>query len=719
MKQAKAITANLLFALQILLLFLLLFEQQVELPFWLQPLGRMHPMLLHLPIGFLVLLAILPVLKKEIQPDAFYTIQSFLLYLAALTATVTAVMGLFLAQEAGYESDLVNWHKWFGVGVSFLTYGLLLWRDQFPKQNTVFNIAAGVNVLVLLIAGHLGASITHGEDYILAPIRPAKPAITADIPIFVATIQPILEEKCYNCHNESKAKGKLVMTSVEKLLKGGKHGPVWLAGHADSSLLVQRIYLPLGAEEHMPPEGKPQLTAEEIELLHVWIQAGADVQQVLNDLEKTDTLYLLANAAIQKRLVEQGDQPPYAFNFAAEKTIKELNNPFRSVYPVAIGSPALQAEIFVRQSYQPEFLQELTKIKEQLVSLNLTNMPIQDADLKTIAQFPNLEKLILNGTDISGQTLAELKVCTKLQSLALSNTAVQKEQLAVLHDFPALKKVYIWNTAISPEAVAELETELPNLHIDIGYVPDEEEVLKLSPPLLKNKSTLLAADELVQLDNKFPGATIRYTTDGSEPDSLESPVYEAPFSIKTYTVVKAKTFKENWQSSDLRTFTLFPQGQQPERAELLTTANPEYLGEGATTLYDGKKGDPNNFRTPYWLGYRDQPFDAYLYFDKQPPTVQEITLSVAQNIGSYLFPPTKIEIWGGADKTQLQRLAVVTPEQPTKYLPVVTQGIQIPLPSPSAFACYRIIAQPIARLPDWHQGKGQKGWIFIDEVFFY
>ncbi len=42
----------------------------------------------------------------------------------------------------------------------------------------------------------------------------------------------------------------------------------------------------------MPPEGKPQLTAEEIELLHVWIQAGADVQQVLNDLEKTDTLYL-------------------------------------------------------------------------------------------------------------------------------------------------------------------------------------------------------------------------------------------------------------------------------------------------------------------------------------------------------------------------------------------------------------------------------------------
>jgi len=100
----------------------------------------------------------------------------------------------------------------------------------------VFNIALIVNVLLVTIAGHLGASITHGEDYILKPIRKEKPvALTAEMPIFAAAIQPVLEAKCYNCHNESKAKGKLIMTSLEQLREGGKHGPIWIAGNPDSS----------------------------------------------------------------------------------------------------------------------------------------------------------------------------------------------------------------------------------------------------------------------------------------------------------------------------------------------------------------------------------------------------------------------------------------------------------------------------------------------------
>jgi predicted CXXCH cytochrome family protein len=47
-----------------------------------------------------------------------------------------------------------------------------------------------------------------------------------DKTFFAATIQPILQAKCYSCHNEHKLKGGLDMSSIEKLLKGGEDGPI-------------------------------------------------------------------------------------------------------------------------------------------------------------------------------------------------------------------------------------------------------------------------------------------------------------------------------------------------------------------------------------------------------------------------------------------------------------------------------------------------------------
>ncbi len=720
MKQAKTITTNIVFVLQILLLFLLLFEGQVQLPVWLQPVGRMHPLLLHLPIGLLILLALLPLLKREIPTESLDKLQSFTLHLASLTAALTALMGFFLAQEEGYTAEALKWHKWFGVGVSFFTYSLLVWQNRASESKSIFNTAVLFNVILLIIAGHLGANITHGEDYILAPIRTKKvKTITADMPIYAAAIQPVLEEKCYNCHNESKAKGKLIMTSVEQLLTGGKHGPAWVAGNADSSEMMQRLYLPLETKEHMPPQGKPQLTDVEIQLLHAWIQSGANVRQSLKDVKKTDTLHALVNIVFNKQQKSNLQTPNYTFGFASEKKVKEFNTPFRAVYPIAMGSPALHSEIFVRASYQPQFLQELKAVQEQLVSLNVTNMPIEDADLKFIGQFQNLEKLILNGTNITGKTLNELKNCKKLHSLGLSSTAVNSDKMSVLKEFPALKNVFIWNTSISQEALAALKKEMPKIQFDGGYVPDQAEILQLSPPVLKNKTTVLAKNELVTLENKLPGVTIRYTTDGKEPDSLTSAIYKEPFQLKEYTILKIKNFKEKWKSSAVRSFTLFPKGHPTVRAELRSVAEPAiYKSKGVSVLYDNKKGDLDNVKNSPWMGFQLEPLDAYFYFGEKPPTVQEVTLSIAKNIGYRAFPPAKIEVWGGADSTKMQRLAVLSPKQPKDYEPNEVIGIRVPVPK-SNFRCYRIVAYPIARIPDWYKEKKYKPRILVDEVFFY
>jgi len=709
---------NVIFAALILLLFLLLFEAKLTVPQWLQPAGRMHPMVLHFPIALLLLLALLPLLRKEIESTAFGKIQSFVLHLAALTAVVTALMGLFLAQEDGYASELVQWHKWTGVGVSVLAYALLVVHQNWPEKTTFFNGMLVATVLVTVIAGHFGASLTHGEDYVLAPLRAEKVAITPETPVFMAAIEPILDDKCYTCHNERKSKGDLVMTSVEQLLAGGENGPIWIPGDAKASPLVQRMHLPLEHDDHMPPEGKAQLTEQEKKLLESWIQAGADLQQPIEDLQPADTLYALVQQFLQEQNTLPKTEKEYVFEAASPAIIAELNTPFRTVQPLAFGSPALAAKIFVRQAYQPSFLEELTAVKTQLVELNLTNLPITDDELSTIAQFPNLEQLILNGTDITGARLSDLQQCENLQALALSNTAVTREHLQVLKQFPALEEVFVWNTQLEPQQLSDLKAQFAKLTFHEGYQPDTTEVLQLSPPQLKNEKAVLPVGEGVQLETKLPGAAIHYTTDGSEPDSLTSTVFDGPFPLDGYTTVKAKVFKDNWISSETASFTLFPQGVLPQKTTLVNPPNPQYQGKDPNALTDGEKGIPGNFRNPAWLAYRQKPFAATFYFGEKPRTLQAVLLSHLTQVYQYIFPPTKVEVWGSKDGEDWQLLNAVTPPQLSGYVPNQVVGVTVPLDS-AAFSHYKVVAEPNPSLPNWHRGKGERGWVFVDEVLFY
>ena len=122
-------------------------------------------------------------------------------------------------------------------------------------------------IAVLTISGHLGASITHGDNYLLAPVSKEalkKKTLLADAIVFDDMVKPILESRCMGCHNSTKAKGELVMETPQLLLRGGKSGALWDTSDANLSLILQRIHLPLEDKKHMAPENKPQLTEQEI-----------------------------------------------------------------------------------------------------------------------------------------------------------------------------------------------------------------------------------------------------------------------------------------------------------------------------------------------------------------------------------------------------------------------------------------------------------------------
>jgi hypothetical protein len=212
----------------------------------------------------------------------------------------------------------------------------------------------------------------------------------------------------------------------------------------------------------------------------------------------------------------------------------------------------------------------------------------------------------------------------------------------------------------------------------------------------------------------MPGVMIRFTTDGKDPDSLNSPVYSKSFSIHESTRVKAIAVRKGWNTSVMSDYTLFFQGTRPSGARLLTTPDKQYTANGITTLTDGLKGETSNFRSS-WLGIRESNLDARFYFD-QPAAINEIVISAAKNIGAFVMPPQRIDIWGGKDSMHLKLISTIIPEQPKKYEPDRIEAHKAKING--HYGCIRLVVYPVKKLPVWHSGKGEKSWIFLDEVFF-
>jgi WD40 repeat protein/mono/diheme cytochrome c family protein len=87
-------------------------------------------------------------------------------------------------------------------------------------------------------------------------------------------IRPIFQARCQGCHQPAKAGGAYVMTSFERMLKGGESDETAIVpGKPGESRLVEMV-TPAGGKAEMP-QNKPPLSAGEIELITRWITQGA------------------------------------------------------------------------------------------------------------------------------------------------------------------------------------------------------------------------------------------------------------------------------------------------------------------------------------------------------------------------------------------------------------------------------------------------------------
>jgi len=270
-----------------------------------QFLGRFHPILVHLPIGLLVLVPVLELAGAFGRREDLRSAAGFVLNFAAAGALLAALDGWLLARHGGYSGPLVIRHMWSGVELAALCLTTAWVRHRFAPDHGawpgfVFLYGPLLLVTVALMAwtGHEGGELTHGSGFITdrmpgilrawlhvpAPAKPApggatKPA--GEPTLYQARIAPIFDRSCVSCHGPKKVKGDLRLDTYAGLMQGGENGAEIVPWHPQKSELFRRITLPHDDDDFMPNNGKNLLTADEIRLVEQWIAAGATDSQPL------------------------------------------------------------------------------------------------------------------------------------------------------------------------------------------------------------------------------------------------------------------------------------------------------------------------------------------------------------------------------------------------------------------------------------------------------
>ena len=700
----RSILENTLFIWIGLTLIITLAGNALVLPDWLQVVGRSHPILLHFPIVLLLMGLLffwIPGIDKKPEIREIGEIS----FLAGCNfAGITVIAGLILAQEE-YTGEILTWHKWGGLAV--FVGCVLLYFFRSIKANLI-RFSSVALALAIIATGHWGAGLTHGEDFLLAPIQTDEIEVIplAEAEIFGDVVQPILQAKCVSCHKEGKIKGELRMDHIEGLQKGGKSGPFVLAGDFEKSLLIQRINLPEDDKKHMPPKNKAQLTDEELLILSEWVASGASFDQKLVTLPAKNELYQLASVKFEGNKI-------YSFEAADPKAIGDLNTSFRSVMPLFPESPALDVSYFGISAFQPKSLTDLKKVKDQVVRFSLNKMPLAGIDLKFLKDFTHLEELQLNFTDIDAEQLKIVSELKSIEVLAISGNVIDNSSLQNLSTMNGLKKLFIWQTGLSSQDKESIQKALPDTKIDFGF-DGKGIIYELNSPIISQDKMIYEDSLELSISHPIKTAEIRYTLDGTEPDSISSPIYSKPIFTKKTGKLIAKAFAPDWKSSKGSESVFIHSGFKPSESSLAFDPNPKYKAAGVATLFDSEKADPPNHGQK-WLGFQDDPMVLVVSFEQNSkPT--EVSISLLYNEGAHIFPPSKVTIQG-LENGKWQLLASNSPEVPAMAAPARTELMNMNLSS-SNYEKLKITLTPLSSLPKWHPFAGDKGWVFVDEVIF-
>ncbi len=668
--------------------------------------GKFHPLLLHLPIGVLIYaylhLSYDLIIKKSKPPVNI----KFALGVGATSAILSALSGYFLSLNGSYSGDVLNWHKWLGLGTA-LGAVLLYWFYDRETSSRRFLIGYTIFMGLLIMTGHYGGSLTHGEDFLSLSDRSTSDKIEiSDVnqaDIFQHLIMPIVERKCISCHNESKLKGGLLMTSIDGWKKGGKTGKFLIPGDHQNSLISLRAHLPLDDKEHMPPSGKLQLDKEEILLMDWWVSKMNHYSHKVEDL--------FPPVHIMKYIESQLDYSIQGVPELLSDDVLDMQSKGIPVHRISEDKPWLAIQYTRGELVDKSHLNLILDLNENIREIKMSKVGLTNDLLSKLSKAKNLKTLDVSLNKVSVEAILKLSELEHLETLNLYGTDVDAKLLKHLDDFESLKNLYLWQTSITRKDLDRVNIP-QSLNINIGQDLSLFGEVQLSPPTISGSSDIFVDTLQVSLLHQGNNVQLRYTLDGTEPTEA-SAVYQSPIILKHTALIKATASMDGWKTSMSSEKSFLRSAYKIASCEIDPKPNEKYKADGNNTIIDLQKAS-SQFGDGKWLGFSAQDISIAIDLGKIGE-VSALSFGSLRDYRSYIFNPIGAKVSISEDGELYTEIRKASYTQITKPEDNLVKNIIINIPkSNTRFIKLEIEAQK--QNPDWHPNPGADCWLFIDEV---
>ena len=430
--------------------------------------GHLHPLVVHLPIGFILLAAVFNILSYSKKYENLKSAVPVALLMGFISAVLACIFGYVLSTSGDYDQNVLRHHEFSGITLAIIS-GILYFiaADHSGKvaliPGRLFSIVLVGLVMLMSYSGHQGASLTHGNDYLtmqtLTRAVRDRPTSVDSALIFEDVVQPILQNKCSQCHRDGKLKGNLSVESLQTLCKGGKSGPAIVPGKLNESELYKRITLDPDNKDFMPKDGKTPLTKSEVKIIKWWIENGNAIGgkriaglKNINMIKPELASYLGIGAVVlpaaEEHVSAQVINPdiPIVTDTSLISQLRKkglmirvmLRKPLMLDITLPAG-PGIKAT---------EFKNEVMPLAKNIIWLNISGNNFTDGDLSFLKLFTNVEKLRLEKNPLTDQVSNNLIALKHLEAVNLNETKITGQAVANLQKNPAIKRIYTWGTAV-------------------------------------------------------------------------------------------------------------------------------------------------------------------------------------------------------------------------------------------------------------------------------
>jgi uncharacterized membrane protein len=136
-----------------------------------ETIGRWHPLLVHLPIGILLIGLLLQALSHKPKLQVTLPVLKIIFLCGIGGALLSCITGFCYSVTDTFDDVLLSLHMWLGIGLTLIAM-LLYVKIIKGQRDALYKATVIALLLFIILAGYLGGQLGHGTAYLTEGIQP-------------------------------------------------------------------------------------------------------------------------------------------------------------------------------------------------------------------------------------------------------------------------------------------------------------------------------------------------------------------------------------------------------------------------------------------------------------------------------------------------------------------------------------------------------------------